>query len=229
MTRTTKRYRAATGTAGYEKLKSYAVSDALDILGKFPKAKFDETVEMAIRLGIDTTKADQQVRGSVSLPKGIGKTRTVIVFAEGEHAEAAAAAGADEVGGEDLAARIQEGWMDFDVCIAHPGMMRVVGKLGRVLGPQGKMPSPKSGTVTPRVGEAVTEFKAGKVEFKADKTGNVHVPVGKRSFSDEDLEANIRHFFEFIKNMKPAAVKGTYIKRVAISASMTPGLRLDLN
>lgn len=223
-----KRYRAAVATTGYEKHKRYDIASALGVLEQFPKAKFDETVELHVRLGIDPKKSDQMVRGSVSLPRGIGKAKSVIVFAEGEHAEAATEAGADEVGGEELAKRIQDGWLDFDVCIAHPAMMRVVGRLGRVLGPQGKMPSPKSGTVTDKIGQAVSEFKAGKIEFRADSGGNVHVPVGKRSFEAAALSENILAFMDHVKNLKPAAVKGTYIRKVSVSGSMTPGLVLDL-
>ncbi|MDJ0520868.1 MAG: 50S ribosomal protein L1 [Planctomycetota bacterium] len=223
-----KRYRAAVATPGYEKHKRYDIGSALGVLENFPKPKFDETVELAVRLGIDPKKSDQMVRGSVSLPKGIGKSRSVIVFAEGEAAAEAEAAGADEIGGEDLAKRIQDGWTDFDVCIAHPSMMKVAGKLGRILGPQGKMPSPKSGTVTPQVGQAVTEFKAGKVEFRADSGGIVHVPVGKRSFPADDLEANISHFVEHLRGLKPSAVKGAYIRKVSVSATMTPALTLDI-
>jgi large subunit ribosomal protein L1 len=223
-----KRYRAATHTAGYEKHRRYAVDEALGILAEFPKPKFDETVELHLRLGIDPKKSDQMVRGSVSLPKGIGRSRSVIVFAEGEAAQEAEAAGADAVGGEDLAKRIQDGWTDFDVCIAHPSMMKVAGKLGRVLGPQGKMPSPKSGTVTPQVGQAVTEFKAGKVEFRADAGGIVHVPVGKRSFDAADLQANIEHFVEHVRGLRPSAVKGAFLKKVSLCATMTPSLTLDM-
>jgi large subunit ribosomal protein L1 len=223
-----KRYRAAVATGGYEKHRRYDTGSALEVLAQFPKAKFDETVELAVRLGIDPKKSDQMVRGSVSLPKGIGKSRSVIVFAEGDAAKEAEEAGADAVGGEDLAKRIQDGWTGFDVCIAHPAMMKVAGKLGRVLGPQGKMPSPKSGTVTPQVGKAVQEFKAGKVEFRADAGGIVHVPVGKRSFSAEDLLENIEHFVNYVKGLRPSAVKGAFIKKVTLSASMTPSLILDV-
>ena len=224
-----KRYRAAVATSGYEKHKRYDLGSALGVLAGFPKPKFDETVELAMRLGIDPKKSDQMIRGSVSLPKGIGKSRSVIVFAEGEAAKEAEEAGADAVGGEELAQRIQDGWMDFDVCIAHPAMMRVVGRLGRVLGPSGKMPSPKSGTVTPQVGQAVTEFKAGKVEFRADAGGIVHVPVGKRSFEADALAENIRFFVDHLLHVKPSAVKGPYIKKLSISGTMTPGLNLDLS
>jgi len=223
-----KRYRAAVATPGYEKHKRYDIASALQVLEGFPKPKFDETVELAVRLGIDPKKSDQMVRGSVSLPKGIGKTRSVVVFAEGEAAAEAEEAGADVVGGEDLAQRIQDGWMDFDVCIAHPSMMRIAGRLGRVLGPSGKMPSPKSGTVTPQIGQAVRDFKAGKVEFRADSGGIVHVPVGKRSFSADDLTANINHFVEHIRGLKPSAVKGAYIRKVSVSATMSPSLTLDI-
>ena len=226
---TSKRYRTAVATPGYEKLRRYPIAEGLDVLTRFPKAKFDETVEMHVRLGIDPKKSDQMVRGSIALPHGIGQSRSVIVFAEGEAAAEAEAAGADAVGGEDLAKRIQEGWTDFDVCIAHPAMMRVAGRLGRVLGPQGKMPSPKSGTVTDKVGQAVTEFKAGKVEFRADSGGNVHIPIGKRSFDNDKLEANALHFLEHVKTLRPAAVKGAYVRKVSISGTMTPGITLDLN
>lgn len=229
MTRITKRYRAAVATPGYERLRRYDVGSGLELLAKFPKARFDETVELHIRLGIDPKKSDQMVRGSVALPHGIGQTRSVIVFAEGEAAEAARAAGADEVGGEDLAQRISDGWTDFDICIAHPSMMRIAGRLGRVLGPQGKMPSPKSGTVTDRVGEAVAEFKAGKVEFRADSGGNLHVPVGKRSFPASKIQDNLMHFLEHVRGLKPSAVKGAYIRKVSISGTMTPGVTLDLS
>jgi len=223
-----KRYRAAIATPGYEKHKRYEIDSALGVLASFPKPKFDETVELAVRLGIDSKKSDQMVRGSVSLPKGIGKSRSVVVFAEGEAAAEAEAAGADVVGGADLAKRIQDGWMDFDVCIAHPSMMKVAGRLGRILGPSGKMPSPKSGTVTPQIGQAVAEFKAGKVEFRADSGGIVHVPVGKRSFEAGDLAENILHFVEHLRGMKPSAVKGAYIRKVSVTATMTPSLTLDI-
>jgi large subunit ribosomal protein L1 len=229
MHRLSRRFKAALETPGYEKHKRYPMTEGLQVLQAFPKPKFDETVELCVRLGVDPKRTDQMVRGSVSLPKGIGKTRSVVVFAEGEMAEAAREAGADEVGSEDLAKKIQEGWTDFDVCIAHPSMMRHVGKLGKILGPQGKMPSPKSGTVAENIGEAVREFKAGKVEFRADGGGNVHVPVGKRSFAVEDLEANINHFIDHLRTMKPAAVKGAFVRKVTISASMSPGVLLDVS
>jgi large subunit ribosomal protein L1 len=227
MKHTSKRYRAALDTEGYERHRRYAVGEALEVLARFPRPKFDETVELAVRLGIDPSRSDQMVRGSVALPNGIGKSRTVAVFAEGDSAREAEEAGADHVGSDDLAKRIAEGWTDFDVCIAHPGMMRHVGKLGKVLGPQGKMPSPKSGTVTEKVAEAVREFKGGKIEFRTDKGGNVHVPVGKRSFAAADLETNIRAFLDHIRSLRPPAVKGTFVRRVSVSATMCPGLVLD--
>ncbi len=228
MPHVTKRYRAAQATPGYEPLRRYELGAGVALLEKFPKARFDETVELHIRLGIDPKKSDQMVRGSVALPHGIGQSRSVVVFAEGEAAEAARAAGADAVGGEDLAERINAGWTDFDICIAHPSMMRIAGRLGRVLGPQGKMPSPKSGTVTDRVGEAVAEFKAGKVEFRADSGGNLHVPVGKRSFPATKIQENVSHFLEHVRGVRPSTVKGVYIRKVSISGTMTPGVTLDL-
>ena len=216
-----KRTRAAReAAAGKENL---AVEEAVKIIKSNATAKFDETVEVAVKLGIDPKKSDQLVRGAVSLPKGLGRAVTVIVFAEGEKAEAAKTAGADEVGSGDLAAKIAGGWMDFDVVIASPDMMKHVGKLGKVLGPQGKMPSPKSGTVTPDVAGAVEEFKAGKVEFRTDSGGNVHAPVGKRSFPVEDLEANLSAFLDHVSGMRPAAVKGQFMRKVCVSTSMGPG------
>jgi large subunit ribosomal protein L1 len=202
-------------------------NEAFDMLKSLPAPKFDETVEVAVRLGIDPRKTDQLVRGAVSLPKGLGKTVKVVVFAEGDKAEAAREAGADEVGSDDLAAKIQGGWMDFDVVIASPDMMKHVGKLGKVLGPQGKMPSPKSGTVTPNVGDAVTEFKAGKVEFRTDAGGNVHAPLGKRSFSTEDLVANLSAFMNHLSGMRPAAVKGNFVRRISVSTTMSPGAFIE--
>src|SRR5262245_58074143 len=196
-----KRYRAARETPGFDRNKRYGLDEALSMLLKFPPAKFDETVGLSVRLGIDPKKSDQLVRGSVSLPKGIGKSRSVAVFAEGDAAKEAQDAGADFVGTEELAKKIGEGWTDFDVCIAHPAMMRHVGRLGKVLGPQGKMPSPKSGTVTDKIGQAVKEFKAGKVEFRTDAGGNVHVAVGKRSFKPEELLANVSHFLDHLRSI----------------------------
>jgi large subunit ribosomal protein L1 len=221
MVKPSKRMREARGKV--DKTSVYAPSEAFDLLKSCPAPKFDETVEICVRLGIDPRKSDQLVRGAVSLPKGLGKTVKVVVFAEGDKAEAARAAGADEVGSEDLAKKIQGGWMDFDIVIASPDMMRHVGKLGKVLGPQGKMPSPKSGTVAPDVGKAVAEFKAGKVEFRTDAGGNVHAPLGKRSFATDDLLENFNTFMEHLMGLRPSAVKGTYVRRVSVSTSMGPG------
>ncbi|HEX6883808.1 MAG TPA: 50S ribosomal protein L1, partial [Planctomycetota bacterium] len=189
MRKRSKRYEEA--SKRIDRTKLYPPREALGLLKALPPPKFDETVDVVVRLGIDPKKTDQLVRGAVSLPKGLGKSVRVIVFAEGERAESARKAGADEVGSEELAKRILDGWLDFDIVIASPDMMKHVGKLGKVLGPQGKMPSPKSGTVTPDVAKAVNEFKAGKVEFRTDAGGNVHVPLGKRSFETADLEANL--------------------------------------
>ncbi len=221
MAKQSKRFREA--VAKVDRSQFYPADAAFNLLKSLPAPKFDETVEIAVRLGIDPRKTDQLVRGAVSLPKGLGKTVKVVVFAEGDKAEAAQAAGANEVGSEDLAKKIEGGWMDFDVVIASPDMMKYVGRLGKVLGPQGKMPSPKSGTVTPDVGKAVTDFKAGKVEFRTDAGGNVHAPVGKRSFSTEDLTANLTAFLAHLSSMRPAVVKGTFLRRVCVSTSMGPG------
>lgn len=221
MSKRSKRYREA--AAKVDRDLTYQPGEAFELLKSLPAPKFDETVEVVVRLGVDPRKSDQLVRGAVSLPKGLGKSVTVVVFAEGDKAEAARAAGADEVGSEDLAKRIQDGWMDFDIVIASPDMMRHVGKLGKVLGPQGKMPSPKSGTVTPDVGKAVEEFKAGKVEFRTDAGGNVHAPLGKRSFPTGDLLENFSAFMDNLLSMRPAAVKGTFVRRISVSTSMGPG------
>jgi large subunit ribosomal protein L1 len=221
--------RSAREVPGYEAHKRYPVGEAVALLGRFPKAKFDETVELAVRLGVDPKKSDQVVRGSVSLPKGIGKSKSVVVFAEGDPAKEAVEAGADVVGTDDLAKKIAEGWTAFDVCIAHPAMMRHVGKLGKVLGPTGKMPSPKSGTVTDKIGQAVREFKAGKIEFRADAGGNVHAAIGKRSFAEADLLANINHMLDHLRAVRPASVKGVYMRKVSLSSTMSPGVALDVS
>jgi large subunit ribosomal protein L1 len=221
-----KRYRKAAEKV--DPTKAYTVHDAVTLMKTLPPAKFDETVELAIHLGIDPKKSDQLVRGAVSLPKGLGKAITVAVFAEGGRADEAKGAGADFVGSEDLAKKILDGWTGFDVVIAAPDMMKHVGKLGKVLGPQGKMPSPKSGTVTPDVAQAVREFKAGKVEFRTDPGGSVHAPIGKRSFSAEDLEANIASLVDHIRHMRPPSAKGVFIQKVVVSSTMGPGLLLDL-
>lgn len=220
-----KRYRSAASQV--DRARTYAPSDALDILKDLPAPKFDESVEVVVRLGIDPRKTDQLVRGAVSLPNGLGKTIKVIVFAEGDKADAAMEAGADEVGSADLAEKIQGGWMDFDVVITSPDMMKHVGRLGKILGPQGKMPSPKSGTVTPDVATAVAEFKAGKVEFRTDSGGNVHAAVGKRSFTTEALLENLQVFLDHLTSLRPAAVKGTFFNRVSLSTTMGPGVWIN--
>ena len=209
--------------------KSYSIDEAVTILKSGPKkCKFDESVDLAIKLDIDTKQADQLVRGSFSLPKGTGKTLRVICFAEGAIAEAARQAGATEAGGEDLAKRVEGGWLDFDVAVAHPSTMRYVGRLGKVLGPKGLMPSPKSGTVTADVAKAVQEFRAGKIEFRNDTFGNVHVTVGKLSFSKDDLQANIKAMVDHVVAMRPQAVKGNYMRKATLTSTMGPGLRLAL-
>jgi len=205
-----------------------SLAEAVKAVKSFDAAKFDMTVDLVMHLGIDPRQADQAMRGSVSLPHGIGKTRKVIAFCEGEQATAAKAAGAIEADGEELVKKIQGGWMDFDVAIATPAMMKVVSKLGRVLGPTGKMPSPKSGTVTQEIADAVKEFAAGKVEYRNDDAGNLHIPVGKVSFDEEKLVENIDTFINFVKKNKPASSKGHYIKKVSISGTMTPGVEVEV-
>ena len=208
--------------------RQYELAEAVNLLGQMPKAKFDETVEVSLRLGIDPKKSDQVVRGSISLPHGIGKELRVVVFAEGDKADAAQAAGAIEVGSADLATKVQGGWTDFDVAIATPDMMRHVGKLGKVLGPQGKMPSPKAGTVTMDVETAVKEFKAGKIEFRNDAGANVAAPMGKRSFSPDQLRENVEAFIEHVNTLKPAAAKGAFVVKGALSATHSPGIPLKV-
>ena len=224
MKKHSKRYREA--AAKVDASKKYALGEAVELIRSTGSAKFDETVEIVLKLGIDARKSDQLVRGSVSLPRGIGKTRKVIAFAEGDDAEVAKNAGADEVGGADLVKKIQDGWLDFDIAIAKPAMMRHVGKLGKILGPQGKMPSPKAGTVTDNLEAAVREFKAGKIEFRADSAGNVHAPMGKRSFETEALLENVTAFLDHVRSLRPAAVKGTYILKGTLSTTMGPGIPL---
>lgn len=202
------------------------LAEAVESLKAFEKTKFDQSVEIAMRLGVDHTQADQIVRGSIVLPNGIGKEQRVVVFAKGPMAEAARNAGADEVGEEELAKKIQGGWTDFDVCIAAPDMMKLVGPLGRVLGPRGLMPSPRAGTVTPEVAKTVEEYKAGKVEFRNDKGGNIHAIVGKLSFETPQLVENVQAFVDRILSMKPTAVKGIYVKSVHLSATMSPSVRV---
>lgn len=186
--------------------------------------RYDQTVEVAVRLGVDPRQADQVVRGSIVLPHGIGRTQRVLVFAKGEQATAAEEAGADHVGGEDLAERIKEGWLDFDVAIATPDMMSIVGPLGRTLGPRGLMPSPRAGTVTQDVATTVREYKAGKVEFRVDSSGNVHCVVGKVSFGEDQLVENIEALMKYIRSLKPSAAKGTYVRNVSLTASQSPGI-----
>lgn len=202
------------------------IAEAVKALQSFEATKFDQSVEIVMRLGVDHTQADQIIRGSIVLPNGIGKEQRVIVFAKGPAAEEANEAGADEVGDADLAKKILGGWTDFDVCIATPDMMKVVGPLGKVLGPRGLMPSPRAGTVTPEVTKTIGEYKAGKVEFRNDKGGNVHAIVGKLSFSADKLTENVQAFVDLIEGMKPAAVKGTYLKSAFISATMSPSVKL---
>jgi large subunit ribosomal protein L1 len=202
------------------------LAEAIAKIKAFGTAKFDQTVEIHVRLGIDSKQADQLVRGSIVLPHGIGKTQRVVVFAKGDLADAARAAGADEVGQEELAKRIQDGWLDFDACIAAPDMMGVVGRLGKVLGPRGLMPSPRSGTVTQDVAKVVREYKAGKVEFRNDSGGNVHAVVGRMSFEPAKLQENIQAFLDRIQAMKPNTVKGTYVRTIALCATMSPSVRV---
>jgi len=199
---------------------------AVELLKQFATTKFHQTVEIAIRLGVDPKQADQIVRGSIVLPHGIGKTLRVVVFAKDELAKQAEEAGADLVGDEDLAKKIQGGWTDFDACIASPDMMKIVGPLGRILGPRGLMPSPRAGTVTSDIAKTVSEYKAGKVEFRNDSAGIVHAPVGKLSFEPQTLVDNIRAFLDRIAQMKPAAVKGQYVRSITISATMSPGVKV---
>lgn len=203
-----------------------ALSNAVQLLKSFDSTKFDQSVEIAMRLGVDPKQADQIVRGSLVLPHGIGKTQRVIVFAKGDLAAAAEEAGADVIGQEDLAAKIKDGWVEFDACIASPDMMGLVGPLGKILGPRGLMPSPRAGTVTPDVATVVKEYKAGKVEFRNDSSGIIHALVGKLSFDNKQLEENIQAFMDHILGLKPIAVKGTYLKSVSISATMSPGVRI---
>jgi large subunit ribosomal protein L1 len=205
----------------------YGVGEAIDIVKKLSSAKFDETVELAVRLGVDPRKADQIVRGTLSLPSGTGRTERVAVFAAGEQAAEARAAGADVVGADDLVARVSGGFLDFDVAIATPDLMGQVGTLGRVLGPRGLMPNPKTGTVTMDVGKAVTEFKGGRVEYRTDKIGNVHIRIGKASFTREQLVSNLHAVIEELQRAKPASAKGRYLLSVTVATTMGPGVHID--
>jgi len=222
-----KRYQEAVDMIDRENY--YPLVDALSLVQKFPKAKFDETVEVSVKLGVDPKHADQMVRSTVVLPHGTGKKVRVLVFAKGEHETMAKEAGADYVGAEDLVDKIQGGWLEFDVAIATPEMMKVVGRLGKILGSRGLMPNPKSGTVTFEVANAVRDSKAGKIEFRVDRGGNLHVPVGKVSFDQSKIKDNIAAFFDAVVRAKPSGARGTYIRTVTISSTMGPGIKIDKN
>ena len=223
-----KRYKKESQQLSPAKAEAVSLAEAVEKVKSFKSVKFDQSIECVLHLGIDPKQADQLIRGSISLPHGIGKQKRVIAFCEDAGIEAAQAAGAIEAGCDELVKKIADGWMDFDVAIASPKVMSRVGKLGRVLGPQGKMPSPKNGTVTADVATAVAEFAAGKVEFKNDAGGNVHVVVGKQSFETEKLIGNIEAFVSHIKRTKPATAKGTYIKKMCISATMSPSITVSV-
>ncbi len=222
-----KTYRAAEET--YDRDAIYAPLEAIKIAQTGSKKKFDETLDVAMRLGVDPRKADQMVRGTVNLPHGTGKTAKVLVFANGDRAEAARAAGADVVGGDELIERVNGGWLDFDAVVATPDMMGKVGRLGRVLGPRGLMPNPKTGTVTPDVAKAVTDIKGGKIEFRVDRHANLHFIIGKASFSQAQLAENYAAALEEVLRLKPASSKGRYLKKVTISTTMGPGVQVDPN
>ena len=222
-----KKYKAA--IALFDRDTQFTPTEAAELVKKTASAKFDESVDLAIRLGVDPRKADQAVRGTVALPSGSGKTLRIAVFAAGDSAQEARTAGADLVGADDLFTDIEKGNMDFDLIIATPDMMPLVGRLGRVLGPRGLMPNPKTGTVTTDVGRAVSEFKGGKVEYRTDRCGNVHVRVGKASFSVADLEANMRAVIDEVQRAKPASAKGKYLRKISISTTMGPGIKIDIN
>lgn len=211
-----------------DKTKKYELDEAVQLLKKVSYSKFDPTVEFSIKLAIDPRKAEQNLRGAIVLPHGTGKTQTVLVIAEGEKAKEAEAAGADYVGSSEYIEKIQKGWFEFDVIVATPNMMAQLGKLGRVLGPKGLMPNPKTGTVTMDVTNAVNEIKAGKVEYRTDKAGNIHVPVGKLSFEDNKLIDNIKTIFNQMIKIKPATAKGNYVQNVSISATMSPGIKVNI-
>ncbi|MFM8014679.1 MAG: 50S ribosomal protein L1 [Actinomycetota bacterium] len=212
---------------GLNRDETHDLTAAVTKVKSMAKAKFDETIDIAVRLGLDTKKSEQTIRGTVSMPSGTGKAVRVAVFAQGDNAKAAREAGADIVGADDLAADIEKGKMDFDIAIATPDLMPLVGKLGRALGPRGLMPNPKTGTVTTDVARAVSEFKGGKVEYRTDRFGNVHVPVGKASFEVAALVANVKAVLDELVRSKPAAAKGQYLKRITISSTMSPGVRID--
>ena len=217
----------AEATRRYDRQMMHEPAEAIDMVRTLAPAKFDESVDLSVRLGVDPRKADQMVRGTVALPSGTGGDVRVAVFAQGDAAAAASEAGADVVGGADLAERVEAGYTDFDVAIATPDMMGVVGRLGKVLGPRGLMPNPKSGTVTPDVGKAVGEFKGGKVEYRTDRYGNVHLAIGKVSFAPEDLNANLAAVMDELARAKPAGAKGRYVRKMVVSSTMGPGVRID--
>ena len=219
----------ADATKKYDRDQLFTPTEALALVKSVASAKFDETVEIAVRLGVDPRKADQMVRGTVALPSGTGKDVRVAVFATGEAAQEARDAGADLVGADDLAAEIEKGIFNFDIAIATPDMMPLVGRLGRTLGPRGLMPNPKTGTVTNDVGRAVGEFKGGKVEYRTDRYGNVHVQLGKVSFTPEQLEANFRAVLDELQRAKPASAKGRYLRKISLSSTMGPGVKVDTN
>ncbi len=210
-----------------ERQKLYEPQEAFELVKKIAPAKFDETVEVAVRLGVDPRHADQQIRGAILLPHGIGKTKTVLVFAKGDKAKEAESAGADFVGAEDLIEKIQGGWLGFDVAIATPDMMSLVGRLGRILGPRGLMPNPKTGTVTMDIERAVKEAKAGKINYRTDKAGIIHAPIGKVSFDTDKLLDNFRTLIDALIKAKPAAAKGTYLKSITVASTMGPGVKID--
>lgn len=210
-----------------ERSKFYSIKEAIEVLRNLPHPKFDQSLEVAVKLGVDPRKSDQQVRGSVMLPHGTGKERKVLVFCKGEKEKEAKEAGADWVGGEELIEKIRKGWLDFDVAISTPEMMREVSKIGKILGPRGLMPSPKTGTVTNDIKRAVEEAKRGKIDFKMDKLGNVNIAVGKISFDVDKLVENVIAFLDALKKAKPAQAKGTYIKKVSLATTMGPGLKIE--
>jgi len=216
-----------TAAAAQVEDRAYSIEEAIPLVQKVKYAKFDETVELAMRLGVDPKHADQMVRGTVVLPHGLGRSKRVLAIAGADKQKEAQEAGADHVGGDDVVEKILGGWIDFDAVVATPDMMRAVGRLGKVLGPRGLMPNPKTGTVTPNIAQAIKEIKAGKVEFRVDKTGIVHAPVGKTSFSTDALVANTRALVDSVVRAKPAAAKGRYLKSVTVSSTMGPGIRID--